>query len=90
MWLSFYWVREEANPLNLDAAGGLAVVLARSVRRVLGVHKLAEFGVPEATWVIEVERFPATVAMDTHGESVYRRVEEASAARLRELLQVRK
>jgi fumarate hydratase class I len=70
----------------LDAVGGLAVVLAQSVRRVIGVHKLDEFGAPEAMWVIEVERFPATVAMDTHGESVYRRVEEASAARVQELL----
>jgi len=70
----------------LDAVGGLAVVLAQSVRRVIGVHKLDEFGAPEAMWVIEVERFPVTVAMDTHGESVYRRVEEASAARVQELL----
>jgi fumarate hydratase class I len=70
----------------LDAVGGLAVVLAQSVRRVLGVHKLKEFGVPEAMWVIEVERFPATVTMDTHGNSLYREIETRSAERLRELL----
>jgi len=70
----------------LDAVGGLAVVLAQSVRRVLNVFKLDEFGPPEAMWVIEVERFPATVAMDTHGNSIYREVEARSAARVRDLM----
>jgi len=74
----------------LDTVGGLAVVLAQSVRRVRGVYKLDEFGVPEAMWVIEVERFPATVAMDTHGNSIYREVEARSATRVGELLAVPK
>ncbi len=37
-------------------------------------------------WVIEVEGFPATVAMDTHGNSIYKSVAAASAARVKELL----
>jgi len=69
----------------LDAIGGLAVVIAQSVRRILDVHKLEEFGVPEAMWVIEVENFPATVGMDTYGRSIYKEIEQKSAARLREL-----
>jgi len=70
----------------LDAVGGLAVVLAQSVKRVRGVHKLEEFGVPEAMWVIEVEKFPVVVTMDTLGNSVYREIETRSSARVRELL----
>ena len=69
----------------LDAVGGLAVLLAESVKRVRTVFKLEEFGVPEAMWVIEVEQFPATVTIDTHGNSLQREIESRSAARVREL-----
>jgi fumarate hydratase class I len=69
-----------------DAIGGLAVLLAQSVKRVLNVFKLEEFGTPEAMWVIEVERFPVIVTMDTHGQSVQKEVEARSAERLKELL----
>jgi fumarate hydratase class I len=70
----------------LDAIGGLAAILAQSVKGVRGVFKLEEFGVPEAMWVIAVEGFPVTVTMDTHGNSVYRDIESASSARVQELL----
>jgi fumarate hydratase class I len=55
----------------LSAVGGLATTLARSVVEVLDVHKLEEFGVPEAMWVIRVENFPAVVTMDSHGKSIH-------------------
>jgi fumarate hydratase class I len=42
------------------------------VTRVLDVHKLDEFGVPEAIWLVEVRDFPAVVTMDAHGESLHR------------------
>ena len=51
----------------LHAIGGAAQVLARSVKRVERVFMLEEFGVPEALWVIDVERFPVVVSMDSHG-----------------------
>ena len=47
---------------------------------------LSEFGVPEALWVIDVERFPVMVTMDSHGGSLHAEVEERSQAKLRELL----
>ena len=62
----------------LHAIGGLAVILGRSVKKVQTVHKLEEFGVPEAMWVIEVERFPAVVTMDSHGNSLHKEVLEKS------------
>jgi fumarate hydratase subunit beta len=62
----------------LSAVGGLATTLARSVVEVLDVHKLEEFGVPEAMWVIRVEGFPAVVTMDAHGKSVHDEIAELS------------
>jgi fumarate hydratase subunit beta len=55
----------------LSAVGGLATILAKAVVEVEGVHKLDEFGVPEAMWVIRVQDFPAVVTMDTHGKSIH-------------------
>jgi fumarate hydratase subunit beta len=69
----------------LHAIGGLAVILAKSVRRVVDVHKLEEFGVPEAMWVIEVENFPAVVTMDSHGKSLHAEILDKSSRRLAEL-----
>ncbi len=70
----------------LHAVGGAAQVLARRIPRVEKVFMLTEFGVPEALWVIEVDRFPVMVTMDSHGGSLHAEVEERSQAKLRELL----
>jgi len=70
----------------LSAVGGLATTLARSVVEVLDVHKLEEFGVPEAMWVIRVEDFPAVVTMDSHGNSIHDDIEELSRKNYEELL----
>lgn len=71
----------------LHAIGGAAQVLARAVKRVEGVFMLEEFGVPEALWLLEVERFPVVVTMDAHGGSLHEEVESASRVRFEELLQ---
>ena len=70
----------------LHAIGGAASLIAQSVRRVIGVHKL-DFGVPEAMWVIEVKDFPAVVTMDAHGGSLHADIQESSAKKLETLLQ---
>lgn len=59
------------------AIGGAATLIARSVKKVLGVHKM-EFGVPEAIWVLDVEDFPVVVTMDSHGNSIHADIEEKS------------
>jgi fumarate hydratase subunit beta len=69
------------------AIGGAASYLAQTVRRVLGVYKLEEFGVPEAMWVIEVQNFPVVVTMDAHGESQHKTIDEQSQKVLDGLLQ---
>ena len=67
------------------AIGGAATLIAKTVQRVLTVHKL-EFGVPEAIWVIEVKDFPAVVTMDSHGNSIHADVEKRSSEVLEKLL----
>ncbi len=76
----------EHGAVYLHAVGGAAQVLARAIPRVEKVFMLSEFGVPEALWVIEVERFPVMVTMDSHGVSLHDEVEEHSKAKLQELL----
>jgi len=70
----------------LHAIGGAAQVLAKAIPRVERVFMLEEFGVPEALWVIHVERFPVVVSMDSHGGSLHQDVEAVSKGRLGELL----
>jgi len=62
----------------LHAIGGLASLLAQSVKEVKDVFMLEEFGVPEAMWVINVEGFPAVVTMDTHGNSLHNTIRSES------------
>jgi fumarate hydratase class I len=75
----------EVPGVYLHAIGGAATLIAQTVTRVLGVHKL-DFGVPEAMWVIEVQDFPAVVTMDAHGKSLHAEVEARSAERLAQLV----
>lgn len=77
---------KKSGALYLHAVGGAAQVLARAVKRVERVFMLEEFGVPEALWVIEVEKFPVMVTMDAHGASLHEEVEEHSKARFEQLL----
>lgn len=76
---------QSAPAVYLHAIGGAATLIAHTVTRVLGVHKLA-FGVPEAMWVIEVKAFPAVVTMDSHGRSLHAEVEAESHTALERLL----
>jgi fumarate hydratase class I len=76
----------EHGAVYLHAVGGAAQVLARAIPRVEKVFMLSEFGVPEALWVIEVERFPVVVTMDSHGGSLHDEIEAESKAKMNELL----
>lgn len=75
---------QEVPGVYLHAIGGAATLIAKTVRAVLGVHKL-DFGVPEALWVIEVKDFPAVVTMDSHGVSLHDEVEARSRVALEAL-----
>uniref|UniRef100_A0A7C2NQM6 Fumarate hydratase n=1 Tax=Archaeoglobus fulgidus TaxID=2234 RepID=A0A7C2NQM6_ARCFL len=57
----------------LAFTGGAGALAAQSVRRIKGVV-WDDLGMPEAVWILEVERFgPCIVAIDAHGNSLYRR-----------------
>lgn len=58
----------------LAITGGAAVLAAKGVREVKGVHWF-ELGMPEALWILEAQNFgPLIVAIDTHGNSLYEKV----------------
>ncbi|MFM1943905.1 MAG: hypothetical protein RI897_2887 [Verrucomicrobiota bacterium] len=73
---------KENGCVYLHAIGGAAQVLAERITRVRNVYLLEKFGSPEAIWELEVDRFPAVVTMDSHGNSLHRDVFAASSAEL--------
>jgi fumarate hydratase class I len=75
---------KEHGAVYLNAIGGAAQYYARCITKVDGVDFLAEFGVPEAMWHVTVKDFPAIVTMDSHGTSLHKQVEDASAKSLAE------
>lgn len=70
----------------LHAIGGAAQIYARCIVDVKDVY-LEEFGSPEAVWHLEVKSFPVVVTMDSHGESLHEKVENASKSKLQTSLQ---
>ena len=75
----------EQPAVYFHAIGGAATLIAQSVKSVEAVYKM-EFGVPEAMWVIRVEKFPVVVTMDCHGGSIHNKVAVASEEQLKRLL----
>ncbi len=60
----------------LSITGGAAVLAAKGVKEVKGVHWF-ELGMPEAVWVLEAKHFgPLIVAIDAKGNSLYEAVEK--------------
>ena len=77
---------EELGAVYLHAVGGAGALSAARVKKVHGVRMLEEFGVPEAFWVIDVEKFPVIVTMDSHGENLHDEVRRESEAVYKTLL----
>ena len=68
----------ENGSVYFHAVGGAATLQGQAVKKVHGVFKLEEFGVPEALWIIEVDDFQAVVSMDSHGNSLHKEIKAAS------------
>ncbi len=67
----------------LEFIGGAGVLAASCVRRVIAVHWL-DLGVPEALWVLEVERFgPLIVTIDAYGNDLREEVRKRAFERAR-------
>lgn len=77
---------KKSGAVYFHAVGGAGALLARCVKKVKDVLMLDEFGSPEAFWVMDVEDFPTIVTMDSHGDSLHRKVLQDSEARLKEML----
>ena len=60
----------------LSAIGGAGVLYAKAMK-FKNVYK-EEFGMPEAIWEFEVKNFPAIVAIDSKGNSLYEKTLEKS------------
>jgi len=68
----------------LSAVGGAAALLADSIKKVTTVYK-PEFGIPEAIWQLEVEKFPVIVTMDAKGNSLHEEIYRTSLAAIQNL-----
>ncbi len=77
---------KENGSVYFHAVGGAATLQAQAVKKVHGVVRLEEFGVPEAMWIIEVDNFQAVVTMDSHGNSLHKGIKEASDKIANELI----
>jgi len=79
---------QEVGAVYLNAIGGAAQFYAEAITDVTGVDFLDEFGIPEAMWHLQANRFVAVVTMDSHGNSLHADVEAESLKHLGELAAV--
>lgn len=74
------------NAVYLSMTGGCAASTAEKIRGVRGVYWL-ELGVPEAVWVLEVDKIgPLIVSIDAKGSSLYERVRKEVSGNLGKIL----
>jgi fumarate hydratase subunit beta len=60
--------------------GGAGALAAKSIKQVKDNYFLEELGVPEAMWVLEVEKFgPIVVAIDSFGNNLYDQIKRKIA-----------
>jgi tartrate/fumarate subfamily iron-sulfur-dependent hydro-lyase beta chain len=68
---------KEVGCAYLAFPGGAAVLAAEALPEVLGVH-WEDLGMPEAVWHLRAENLgPLVVAMDSHGRSLFKEIEDA-------------
>jgi fumarate hydratase subunit beta len=65
--------------------GGAAVIAAKAIKHVRDVEWI-DLGMPEAMWILDVEDFgPLTIAIDTHGENLFKTVQFLANERKHEI-----
>lgn len=76
---------EKYGYVYLQAAPGCAAKLAQGIRSIYDVTWF-EMGMPEALWDLEAVEFgPLVVAMDTHQNSIYKKLKENAMQKLEEI-----
>jgi fumarate hydratase subunit beta len=59
--------------------GGAGALAAKSIKKVAHVYFIEELGIPEAVWILEVEKFgPLIITMDAKGNSLYEKKEKVA------------
>ncbi len=77
---------KENRAVYLSMTGGCASSTPKMIREIKGVYWL-DLGIPEAVWVLEVEKFgPLIVSIDTKGDSLYEKVNKRVEENLKSLL----
>jgi tartrate/fumarate subfamily iron-sulfur-dependent hydro-lyase beta chain len=72
--------------VHLTRVGVPGNLLARRIRRVVDVYGLEEYGMTEATWVLEADDLgPFIVDIDAQGRNLFRHVEDAVALKMKVL-----
>ena len=85
MWEETLNACREHGYVYLQAAPGCAAYLAQGIERIRSFHWL-DLGMPEAVWELQALRFgPLVVAMDTHGNSIYKNLADNARRRIEEL-----
>lgn len=73
---------KEKGCIYLAITGGAALLAAKGIEKVNGVHWL-DMGMPEALWILKARDFgPLIVAMDSHGNSLYENVKNETESRI--------
>ncbi|MGI5870364.1 MAG: FumA C-terminus/TtdB family hydratase beta subunit [Kiritimatiellia bacterium] len=72
--------------IYLQAVGGAAAIIAKTVVAVEGVHFLDAFGATEAMWALRINGLQGVVGMDAHGRSLYDDVADSSKRKLAEMM----
>jgi len=73
---------KELGCVYLALTGGAAVIAAKGIERVNGVH-MPELGMAESMWDLQVRNFgPLTVAIDAHGNSLYEEIGSRGKSKL--------
>jgi len=72
--------------IYLAYTGGCGALASKSIKKVKDVHWL-DLGMPEAVWVLEVERFPCIVAIDIKGNNIYNEVKKKVEENYRRLME---
>lgn len=73
---------KEKGCVYLAITGGAALLAAKGVEEVKGVHWL-DMGMPEALWILKARDFgPLIVAMDSHASSLYENVKSETESKI--------
>ncbi|MBN1694689.1 fumarate hydratase C-terminal domain-containing protein [candidate division WOR-3 bacterium] len=70
---------KKAGAVYVHFTGGAGALAAKSIKKVENVYFLEELGIPEAVWILRIEKFgPLIVTMDAKGNSFYEKKEKVA------------